>query len=304
VENTVFERLLENAEIIREMEMANYNFNITLMDVEHQSVIRNESAVLLQEGVKETVKSFIEKIKELINRIKNFILKNIQKMIDFIKGKLGKEKQELSQIDSNAVAQIEGDVLGEGQLLLATTSKEIAEEEVIIKKLGSVLSLPAPQGQKVIEEVKQKAEKMSKPKEAKPEKTQPKRAIKAGQDLTKLISQKEQIVKQMERTQNNIKWGIKFLEDAKKQLEGWTKHADSASDDREKNYASDKVQVWKDSIAGYTSQIARSNSRLSQLAKQEKKISMTIHRLKAVSKKKLKEELEFDSLLEGLITNI
>jgi hypothetical protein len=300
----VFERLLENAEIIQEMEMANYNFNIALMTVEHQSVVRNESTVLLNEGIKETVKEFIEKIKELINRIKNFILRNVQKLIDYILSKLGKEKKAIAQIDSNAVAEVEGDVLGDGQLLLTSTAKEIAEEEVISKKLNSILSLPEPQAKKVAEEVKQKTLSLNAPerkKKEKPERTQPKRAIKAGQDLKKLIAQKEQIVKQMERIQTNIKFTTHVLEGAKKQIEAWSKRADSATNDDMKEYNSSKVQVWRDSVAGYTSQLARNNSRLSQLARQDKKISMAIHRLKAVSKKKLKEELELDNLLEGLI---
>jgi hypothetical protein len=280
----MFEGLLENTKIIHEMEVTNSNFKMALMGVEHKSVIHNESVEILHEGVKETLQNFLKKVKELLERIRNFILVNVRKLIDFIMRRNKQDKQIASQVDPDTSVKVSSDVVGDTKKLLTTASTSVKQS----REVARMLALPTPDVAKVKEKV-QAIKQLGAPKQSGESKSE--QTIN-GRTLGEVLKLKEHILTLIKETQTNIQTFTKmlqYLEQKGKELVG---KFNSERDENVKNRLMSEISSLHAKFQQGTSVLSEENSRLSDLASQEKKLSSVIQQFKSKSNKddSVKEE--------------
>jgi vacuolar-type H+-ATPase subunit F/Vma7 len=288
----MFERLLENTNIIHEMETTNYNFRMSLMGIEHKSVIHNESVEILHEGAKETLQKFLKRVREIIIKIKNFIVNNIKKLIDFIMRRNKEDKVIASQVDPNASIKISGDVLGSTKLLLTNASNEVKQS----REVARMLALPTPDMSKV----KEKAENVKQNKSKESSNSSSEQTIN-GRSLSEVLRFKEYLLSLIKDTQNNVLTYTKMLEHLEQRGKELVNKVNSESDSELRNKLMSEIASLQAKFQEATSMLSAENKRLNDLASKEKQLSSIIHQFKSKSNKSddVKEEsLIFDEDLD------
>jgi hypothetical protein len=288
----MFERLLENTEIIHEMELTNFNFRMALMGAEHKSVIHNESVEILHEGAKETLMNFLKKIRDFIVKIKNFILNNVKKLIDFIMRRNKEDKAIASQVDPNASIKISGDVMGSTKKLLATASSDVKQSREVAK----MLTLPSPDTAKI----KEKIENIKSNKTEEKNNDSSEQTIN-GRSLSEVLRFKEYLLTIIKEAQTNIQTYTKMLEHFEQKGKELVNKVNNESDTAVRQRLMSEIATLQSKFQETTSLLGLENSRLSLMSSKEKQLSSIIHQFKSKSNKSddVKEEsLIFDEDLE------